>query len=62
MSVVDRPELRKILLLCSRAPNLLNSDIPHRTKLTAVTTELYEAEMTRIKHELNVSCRDSNYK
>ncbi|CAE7226610.1 unnamed protein product [Rhizoctonia solani] len=53
MSVVDRPEFRRILLLCSRAPNLRDSDIPHRTKLTTITAELYEAEMTRIKHELN---------
>ncbi|CAE7086893.1 unnamed protein product [Rhizoctonia solani] len=53
MSVVERYEFRRVLLLCSRAPRLRDSDIPHRTKLTTVTTELYEAEMTRIKHELN---------
>ncbi|CAE6344915.1 unnamed protein product [Rhizoctonia solani] len=53
MRVVDRYEFRRVLLLCSRAPNLRDSDIPHRTKLTTVTTELYEAEMTRIKNELN---------
>ncbi|CAE6498419.1 unnamed protein product, partial [Rhizoctonia solani] len=53
MSVVERHEFRRILLLCSRAPNLRDSDIPHRTKLTTVTTELYKAEMIRIKHELN---------
>jgi hypothetical protein len=55
MRVVERYEFRRVLLLCSRAPKLRDSDIPHRTKLTAVTTELYKAEMARIKHELKVS-------
>ncbi|CAE6451810.1 unnamed protein product, partial [Rhizoctonia solani] len=36
MRVVERDEFRRILLLCSRAPNLRDSDIPHRTKLTTV--------------------------
>ncbi|CEL63598.1 hypothetical protein RSOLAG1IB_10886 [Rhizoctonia solani AG-1 IB] len=53
MRVVERHEFRRILLLCSRAPNLRDSDIPHRKKLTTVTSELYNAEMTCIKHELN---------
>ncbi|CAE6365245.1 unnamed protein product [Rhizoctonia solani] len=53
MSVVDRKEFRRTILFASQAPQpLCESDIPHRTKLTKVSSELYREEMTRIKQEL----------
>ncbi|CUA69010.1 hypothetical protein RSOLAG22IIIB_13906 [Rhizoctonia solani] len=53
MSVIDRKEFRRVILYASQSPEPLHeSDIPHRTKLTAVTSELYQEEMARIKTEL----------
>lgn len=54
MNVVERPEFRRILTLCSRAPTLHTKDVPHRSKLTKTAYELYLAEKDRINHEMQV--------
>jgi hypothetical protein len=54
MNVVERPEFRRLLRLCSRASEIQDKDIPHRSKLTKTIIELYQVEMERIKEELKV--------
>ena len=55
MNVVERREFRRLLQLCSQAPKLRDSDIPHRSKITKTSYELYLAEKERINKELQVS-------